>query len=68
MSLSEQIVNHKEQLKELQRQLEDHLQIEPLKSTKRLLRHSFKVKKEFLSNEIKRYDVYKSILEEKHDP
>ena len=68
MSLSEQLVNHKEQLKELQRQLEDHLQIEPLKSTKRSLRHSFKVKKEFLSNEIKRYDVYKSILEEKHDP
>ena len=68
MSLSEQIVSHEKQLEELQRQLEDHLKIEPLKSAERLLRHSFKVKKEFLTNEIKRYNVYKSILEEKNGP
>ena len=68
MSLSEQIVSHEKQLEELQEQLEDHISKQFHISSKSSLRHTFKVKKEFLTNEIKRYNVYKSILEEKKDP
>ena len=68
MSLSEQIVSHEKQLEELQEQLEDHTNRQFHISSKRSLRRTYKVKKKFLTNEIKRYDVYKSILEEKKDP
>lgn len=68
MSLSEQIVKHEEQLKELKEQLEDHKNMQLHMSSKRSIRQTFEFKKEFLTNEIKRYDVYKSILEEKKGP
>ena len=68
LSLSEQIVNHGEQLTDLQIQLQNHLVSQPQKSAKTSLNNTFKEKNEFLVFEIKRYNRYKNILVENNKP
>jgi len=62
-SLSEQLANHRSQVRELSQELADHTNNPPAKGAKSVIWNNFREKSEFLELEVGRYSTYISVLE-----